>query len=333
MNSFAQFVFNAPARLALPIAVYPGVALTGATVRDVVTDARAQRDASAAIHQRFQTLVALTAMDLSVEAEAFGADIAMSDHEIPTVTGRWVTSLAQARSVAVPQPGDKRTAVYLESVRLLRHLPGQPLVLGGCIGPFSLAARLAGVSEALELTLSEPELMHTLVEKTTQFLIAYMQAFRTAGAAGVIMAEPGAGLLSPRGMSEFSSAYIKHLVGAVTDTDFTVILHNCAARFLHLSAVLEAGAQVYHFGAPMDIVAALGKVNSDIVLCGNLDPTAVFCHAGRSEIAEKTGELLRATRSHRNFVISSGCDIPASAPITNIEAFFEAAAAGGPAAH
>ncbi len=40
-------------------------------------------------------------------------------------------------------------------------------MLGGLIGPFSLAGRLFGVSESLELTLTEPETTKALLEKTT----------------------------------------------------------------------------------------------------------------------------------------------------------------------
>ena len=327
MNSFVQFVLNSPQRVALPIAVYPGAALAHVSVQDIVTNPQAQFEASVALHQRFKTPVVLSAMDLSAEAEAFGSTIATNEHEIPTVTGRLITNLDQAQALSVPKPGDKRTRVYLETVKLLKQLSEKPLVLAGCIGPFSLAARLAGVSEALELTLSEPELMHTLLEKSTAFLTDYILAFKAAGADGIIMAEPGAGLLSPRGMVEFSSAYIKRIVAAISADRFSFILHNCAAKLLHLPALLESGSQVYHFGAPMDIVAALGKVNAETVLCGNLDPTAAFCQSTPEELAQKTQALLDATKAHKNFVISSGCDVPPPASMANLTAFFQTVAA------
>ncbi len=286
-NCFNQLVLGSSQRLAMPIAVYPGLALTGAKVCDVVTNPQAQFDAQIALHERYRTPFVLSAMDLSVEAEAFGCAVHASETEIPSVTGRLVTSLEQAQKLSVPQPGDKRTAVYLETVRRLRRLPDQPLVFGGCIGPFSLAARLVGVSEAMEMTVTEPDLMGMLLEKCTAFLTAYVCAFRQAGADGIIMAEPAAGLLSPGSMSQFSSAYIKQIGAAVADGHFSLILHNCAARLLHLPAVLETGLKSFHFGAPMDIVAALGKVPADVVLCGNLDPTGVFVQLPPAEITAR----------------------------------------------
>lgn len=308
----------------MPIAVYPGLALTGAKVSDIVTQPQAQCDAQAALRERYRSPFALSAMDLSAEAEAFGCTLMMSDSEIPTVTGRLVTSHAAARQLAVPHPGDRRTRVYLETVRLLRRLPDDPFVLAGCIGPFSLAARLAGVSEAMELTATEPELIHTLLEKSAAFLAAYLQAFRRAGADGVIMAEPAAGLLSPRSVATFSSAYIKRIAAEVNDPAFTIVLHNCAAKLLHLPALQETGLKTFHFGAPMDLPGALGKVAPDVVLCGNLDPTAVFVQLPPAEVTARTAQILAAAAGHRNFVVSSGCDVPPNAPLANLDAFHAA---------
>ncbi len=311
----------------MPIATYPGLALTGGKVSDIVTSAQAQLAAQTALRSRYGSDFALAAMDLSAEAEAFGCSVMMSEGEIPTVTGRLVTSLAEAQRLAIPQPGDKRTSVYLEAVRLLSKLAERPMVLGGCIGPFSLAARLAGVSEALELTATEPDLMHVLIEKSAEFLASYVRAFRDAGAHGLIMAEPAAGLLSPRGLGTFSSAYIKRIASASVDGHFTLVLHNCAAKLVHLPAILETGLKTFHFGAPMDVVAALGKVPRDVVLCGNLDPTSVFAHAAPVEVTTRTTQLLEATAGHRNFVISSGCDVPPTASLANLDAFYAAVGA------
>ena len=323
-SCFNQVVLSSPHRLALPIAVYPGLALTGARVKDVVTNAQAQFEAQAALHQRYRTPFVLSAMDLSAEAEAFGCALHLSDNEIPSVIGRRVADLDQAKQLPVPQPGDGRTAVYLETVRKLKRLSGGPLVLGGCIGPFSLAARLVGVSEALELTLTDPDLMAVVLDKSAAYLTEYAKAFRDAGADGLIMAKPAAGLLSPRGMSSCSSAYIKRIASAVRDGRFALVLHNCAAKLMHLPAILETGLNTFHFGAPMDLPAALGKVDPGVVLCGNLDPTAVFCQLTPADVAARTAALLSATASYANHVLSSGCDLPPGAPLANLDAFYAA---------
>ncbi len=323
-TSLSRFILNFPGRLVMPIGVYAGLDLTHASVRQAVSDPAAQSEAVLALHARLATPVMLTAMDLSAEAEAFGCAIRMPEDEIPTVVGRRAGSPAEIRALPQPQPGERRTGVHLEACRRLAAAAGAAPVLGGMIGPFSLAGRIFGVSEALEATLSEPEPIFALLEKVTDFLSAYAAAFREAGASGILIAEPAAGLLSPRGLAGFSAPFVKRIVEAVERPGFSVILHNCGARLAHLPRVLESGAGIYHVGAPMDILAALDKVDEGIILCGNLDPSAVF-HAGTpASVHAAARALLAGVGTRRNFILSSGCDLPPGTPIANLEAFYQA---------
>jgi uroporphyrinogen decarboxylase len=329
ITSFANYVLASPRRLAMPIGVYAGLELTGANLRDAVSDPQAQAEAVLALHARFATSVLLTAMDLSAEAEAFGCAIRMSEDEIPTVVGRRASTLAEIRSLPSPTPGDRRTRVHLEAAHaLVTH--GDAPVLGGMIGPFSLAGRIFGVSEALEATIADPALIFELLEKTTNFLAAYAAAFREAGASGVIMAEPAAGLLSPRGLATFSTPFVQRIVSAAQTKDFAVVYHNCGARLAHLPRILESGAEVYHFGEPMDLPAALQLADGQYILCGNLSPTAVFHDGSPGQVRQATMSLLAACQAHPNFVISSGCDLPPHTPLDNLAAFFDAVAAFNP---
>jgi uroporphyrinogen decarboxylase len=291
-------------------------------VHEILTDPRKQFEAQVALHTRFNTPFVISAMDLSVEAEEFGCTIRIEGDEVPTVLGRLVEDEAGIRALRIPRIGDKRTRVVLGVVGLLTGLPDRPPVLGGMIGPFSLAGRLFGVSEALLATATDPEIMGLLLEKVTEFLIGYALAFREKGATGIIMAEPAAGLMSPASVSEFSSPYVRRIREAVETGTFTLIFHNCGARIAHLTPSLETGARVFHFGKPMDLVGALEQVPGDTVLCGNLDPSEVFCSSSAVDVAAKTRQLLQAAGDRKNFVLSSGCDIPASCPQENLEAFF-----------
>lgn len=324
MSRFTDLVFNHAKPLAMPILTYPGALLINATVRDIVTDPVKQTSAQFALHERLKTDVFLAAMDLSAEVEAFGGEVVISDWEIPTVAHSVVPEGVKVRELVVPTAGAARTGVYLEAVRLFRQAAKEAVILGGMIGPFSLATRLYGVSEALELTTGNAELVNVLLEKSTAFLIAYAAAFKAAGADGVIMAEPTAGLLSPRALRNFSSGWVRQIVDNVDDLSFTLIHHSCSAKLAHLDAVLESGAKVFHFGAPMDISAALNRVPPNTIICGNLDPTNVFYRGTPVEVENQVNRLLAATASYRNFVLSSGCDIPPRTPIENIEAFFRA---------
>jgi uroporphyrinogen decarboxylase len=321
----ARTIVEREKRIALPIGAYTGIALTGGQVGDIVISSAAQCAAVLALYERFKPKIVLTAMDLSAEAEAFGCEIRMQAGEIPTVIGRRVTTLAEIEELALPSPGAARTRVHLETVRALsRAVDGVP-VLGGMIGPFSLAARIFGVSEALAATMLEPEMIEALLQRVTRFLIEYALAFRADGAQGVLVAEPAAGLLSPDGVRAFSAPFVNEIIAAVQNEGFAVVLHNCGATLAHLPATLESGAEIYHFGAPMDLPQALAFVDGEVVLCGNLDPTAVFHDGTPEDVRAETLRLLESVGENPAFVVSSGCDLPPGTPLENVAAFYRVA--------
>ncbi|MBL9136407.1 MAG: uroporphyrinogen decarboxylase family protein [Verrucomicrobiales bacterium] len=314
--------------LVMPVLSFPGGPLTRVKVREMVSDPAVQVRALLALHRRFQTRVILGCMDLSVEAEAFGAEVQFVDDEVPRVTGRRLTCPGDLESMRSPQVGVARTAVALEVVRRLGlEVPEVP-VLGGVTGPFSLAARLLGVSEALMLTLDHPEFVHAVVKKCTTFLVRYVTALRDRGAIGVLMADPTAGLLAPRAMATFASPYVRRIVERVEMPGFTVVLHNCAAKAAHLPALLESGAEAFHFGAPMDLRQACDQVPPGHLVCGNLDPAKVFVGGDPASVTESVKVCLANFGRRPGYVLSSGCDLPANTPLANLEMFFKAARQG-----
>lgn len=325
MKSFLDGLGSPEQRVAMPILAFPGAALAGCSVKELVTDAGAQVAAQQALHRRLGTTFWLSAMDLSVEPEEFGAEIRLSDSEVPTVIDRLVGTDEQVDRLVVPEVGSRRSAVYLEAVRRLSARAGGLPVLAGMLGPFTLASRLFGISETLVDTIERPELIHRLLAKANTFLTAYARAFKASGADGIIIAEPMAGLIAPDALREFSSAYIRRLVTEVADDSFKIIVHNCGARLAHLSDILECGASGYHFGQPMDMAAALAEAPAGVMLSGNLDPSAVFVRSTPESVHECTTDLLRRlAHGPRGFVISSGCDLPPNTPLANLEAFFKA---------
>ena len=312
-------------RKAMPILSFPGITLLRNTgVLDVVTDGRRQFESMKALADRYDTAASVSLMDLSVEAEAFGSPVTFSDQEVPSVSGRIIHNMKEAEALAVPDVGTARTGESLRAIRLaVRHIQDRP-VLAGVIGPFSLAARLMDMTEIMVASLTEPDLVHAVLEKTTAFLARYMQAYKDTGANGVIMAEPAAGLLSPEMCDEFSSRYMKSLVNAVQDDTFMVILHNCGNALPLVPSMLSTGAMGLHFGNAVNMTDILPMIPWGRVALGNIDPARILRNGTVRQVETATRELLEKTAQYRHFVLSSGCDIPPATPHRNIQAFFDA---------
>ena len=323
MHQWVQSILANPNRLAIPVMTHPGVDLIGKTVHDVVTNGQVHFEALRAVNERYPTAAATTVMDLTVEAEAFGAFVTFSEHEIPTVKGSIVNDLASIQALRIPSLSDKRLPQYLEASRLAALHIDKP-VLSGCIGPFSLAGRLFDMTEIMTACYLEPETVHLLLQKCTDFLLKWCTALKATGTAGLVMAEPAAGLLDSAFCLEFSSKYIAQVVSAVQDETFLVVLHNCGNTGHCTDAMLQSGAAALHFGNAIDMPTALSQVPANILALGNLDPVRVFKSATSTEVYDKTWTLLKATASYPNFILSSGCDTPPGTPLANIDAFFNA---------
>lgn len=307
---------------AVPVMTHPGIELNGHTVREAVSDGQVHADAVVALTQKYQSAAACTIMDLTVEAEAFGAEIAFSDEAVPVVVGHMLNNADDIGRLQVPSLHAGRIPQYLKANLLAaRTISDRPL-FAGCIGPFSLAGRLYDMSEIMMLICEQPDAAHTLLAKCTQFIEKYCLALKEAGANGVMMAEPAAGLLSNDDCKAFSSAYVKYIVSQLQDDDFIVVLHNCGNTGHCTKAMVETGAAAYHFGNKCKMEEVIRDVPPTALAMGNIDPVSVFKDGTPEQMRQTVTNLLEATKEYSNFVLSSGCDTPPHTPMANIEAFF-----------
>jgi uroporphyrinogen decarboxylase len=324
MVAWKDSLTASPRRRAIPIMTHPGIELLGKTVREAVTDGRVHFEAVRLLAHRFPSAAATMMMDLSVEAEAFGSPIRFADDEVPSVHARIVESANDVERLGVPSLQSARVQQYLLAARLAAADINDRPVFAGCIGPFSLAGRLYDMTEIMTALLTEPDTVHVLLEKCTQFLLAYVGEFKQQGANGILIAEPAAGVLSPDDCTAFSSVYVRRIVEALQDESFMVVLHNCGAREPLVPAMLSAGAGAFHFGNVIDLTVPLSIIPHDRLVMGNIDPVRTLKMAPPDVLRANVLELLRKTKEHRNHVLSTGCDSPPGVPMENVNAFYEA---------
>jgi len=324
MKKWITDVIINPKRIAIPILTHPGIEMIGKTVQDAVTDGKIHAEAIKVLNERYPSAASTVIMDLTVEAEAFGCVVNFSKDEVPTVSHRIVSNFEEVQQLPVPSLSAGRVPEYLLANQLTAAaITGKP-VLGGCIGPYSLAGRLFYMTEIMMAIYIEPDTINLLLEKCTQFLIEYGRAMKTAGVQGIVIAEPAAGLLSDDDCLQYSSLYVKQIVDALQDENFSVILHNCGNSGQCTQAMLHTGACGYHFGNAMNMVQALETCPTDVLVMGNLDPVGVFKMSTPEQVKQSTKILLEQTAVYRNFVLSSGCDVPPHTPPENVDAFYEA---------
>ncbi len=328
MNQWLSDYKSASIKKTMPVLSFPGMQLIGADVEQLVHSGELQAKCMGAIAERYKTAAAaVSLMDLSVEAEAFGSSVRFTKEEPPAVTDCIVNSLEDAKKLVVPAVGSARTGECIRGIELVAQSITDRPVFAGVIGPFSLIGRLMDMQKVMINCRRDPELLRVLLEKATAFIADYILALKAAGANGVVMAEPAAGLLAPKFNKEFSIPYVEQIRDKTEDDDFLFIYHNCGNTLPLLNDIVEmANFKAIHLGNAIDIEEALKMIPDDILVMGNVDPANVFAIGTPQIVRQVTLELLERCSKYKHFAISSGCDIPPNTPLENIDAYFDTVA-------
>lgn len=325
MDKWARDIIEDDEVKNLPILFFPCLPLIDKGVIAVVNDAQAHFANMKEVIAKFPQMIgAMTGMDLTSEAETFGCTVSFLDTEAPHITDEIVFDRATAESLQVPSLQAGRGPVFVKAAELAAQSITDRPTFGGMLGPFSLAAVLMGLERTLKASIRDKQTVHILLEKCTEYGQAYAQAFKEAGANGVLIAEPTAGLLAPQQCDEFSSRYVKQIVEAVQDEEFFVVLHNCGNVKKLVNSMVSTGAKGYHFGNAVKMIDVIPQIPEDYLVFGNIDPARVLKEGTAEVIKSATKNLLGEMKPYRHFVLSSGCDLPPEIPIANLQSYFEA---------
>ncbi|MDL2300785.1 uroporphyrinogen decarboxylase family protein [Lachnospiraceae bacterium OttesenSCG-928-D06] len=324
MKQWIQEIIESPVKKAMPVLSFPAIQLMDITVRELISSSELQAEAMKKVAEHTNASASVSLMDLSVEAECFGSEIRFSDEEVPTVIGSIINSEEDAEALKIPKIGSARTGIYIEAIEKAVKLIEDRPVLAGAIGPFSLAGRLMSVTEAMIFCYEEPDMVHTVLVKVSEFIIRYAEAYKEAGANGIVLAEPLAGLLSPDLAKEFSADYVKKIIDAVQTDEFIVVYHNCGnCTIQQIDSIIDTGSPFLHFGNAIEMKDIMPLIPAHIIGSGNIDPAGQLRNGTVESVSAKTLEILQDCSKYPNFVISSGCDIPPFSKWENIHAFFD----------
>lgn len=326
VDNWISDIINVRERCTVPIMTHPGIEMIGATVKDAVQNGTKHAQAIDRLSKKYPSKAATVIMDLTVEAEAFGSSIAFPENDMPHILGSLVDS-ESIEALQIPSLSSGRIPEYVLANKMAVETITDKPVFAGAIGPFSLAGRLYGMSEIMVACYLEPDVIALLLEKCYRFIEAYCMELKQTGCAGVIIAEPAAGLLSNEDCLQFSSIYVKKIIEKVQDDSFMVILHNCGNTGQCTEAMIHTGAKAYHFGNAIAMPEALKQCPVDTLVMGNIDPVGVLRMMSPQQIERQVTLLLEQTAEFPNFVLSTGCDVPPGVPEKNIRAYYDALSA------
>jgi uroporphyrinogen decarboxylase len=87
--------------------------------------------------------------------------------------------------------------------------------------------------------------------------------------------------------------------------------------------MLFTGARGLHFGNAVNMDQIMPQLPKEVLGFGNVDPLKVIKMGEVFDVKSGTLELLEHMSKYRNFVLSTGCEVPPGATIENMDAFFK----------
>lgn len=247
---------------------------------------------------RFPLDAAILFSDILTIPDAMGLGLYFAEGEGP----KFERPLRHEDEVARLPVADMVSLQYVfDAVTQIRTaLNGRVPLIGFSGSPFTLACYMieGGGSDDFRLTKSmmfrRPDLLHSILRKNTQSVIAYLNTQIDAGAQAVMLFDTWGGMLSHSAYQEFSLAYAQQVMAGIKREHEGRIVPRVfftKGGGLWLESMATCGADALGLDWTIDLANAKRRVGAQVALQGNLDPATLF--ASPEMIQQEARRVLR----------------------------------------
>ncbi|WP_028875226.1 uroporphyrinogen decarboxylase [Tepidiphilus margaritifer] len=279
---------------------------------------------------RFGLDAAILFSDILTVPDAMGLGLYFVEGEGPKFE-RPLRSEWEIRNLAAPDP-TVELAYVLEAVRQIRHaLDGSVPLIGFSGSPWTLACYMVegGASEDYRtvktLLYTRPDLMHRILEVTTQAVTDYLNAQIEAGAQAVMLFDSWGGVLAEEAFKTFSLPYLARIVaGLRREAEGRIVPSIVFTKGggVWLEDLAGIGADAVGLDWTMDIGRARALVGDKVALQGNLDPAILF--APPDVVVREACQVLEAFGYGSGHVFNLGHGISQHTPPEHVAALVHA---------
>ncbi|MGQ9671670.1 MAG: uroporphyrinogen decarboxylase family protein [Candidatus Aminicenantales bacterium] len=200
------------------------------------------------------------------------------------------------RQLKVPDPlKDGRMPEKLKAIRHARRPFGdRACICGGNAAPFSSACLLFGLSEALMMIHTDPDLLKATCDFFVDVQIEWGLAQFEAGALAIWLGDCNAmsHLISAEQYKRFAFEPWAKVIEAYHQAGGLTFLHNSEEAVSHLEIAAQCGASCINVGPGIDIGRAKDILGGRVCLSGNLDPIRVLMNGTPDQVAAETDPKL-----------------------------------------
>ncbi|QIK81149.1 uroporphyrinogen decarboxylase [Lysobacter sp. HDW10] len=234
--------------------------------------------------RRFELDAAILFSDILTVPDAMGLGLHFVEGEGPKFE-RPVRTEADVAALRVPDMGTS-LAYVTDAIRLIRReLDGSVPLIGFSGSPWTLACYMIegggskDFSKIKAMALNAPDLLHRLLDVTTDAVIAYLTAQKAAGAQALQVFDTWGGVLSPAMYRTFSLKYLQRIGAELSrgeGVDRTPLILFGKGTGQHLADLVGTGADALGVDWTVTLEDAAWRTRNAVALQGNLDPTTLY---------------------------------------------------------
>jgi len=215
-----------------------------------------------------------------------------------------------------------------QAARLVAQAIGDEVVVTVTAwGPFTLAGQMYGVEPFMKATLKKKDEVHKMLDFATRLVRQFYQPLVEERVIPMLaIADPtGSGdLISDRVFRTFSLPYLQPLIGWAKEHCVYTWLHICGNTTDKLESIAETGASCFSLDYKVNLAEAKQKIGGRIALAGNIDPVSVLNQKGPDDVRAAARACIEAAAQGGGFVLTSGCDLPPTISMENLQAMLSA---------
>ncbi len=263
---------------------------------------------------------------MTVEAEALGAQVDFGSAEVePSVAGYVASSAQEVAALEMPDPRTAgRMPLVLDAISSARDSAEGRLVVGGVVGPASLATSLMDATTLYREFATAPAAAEAALDLCARVAESFAVAQVGAGADVILIAEPsGTGdILGPEWFRRFVEPHLHRISSSVFAAGAEVIVHICGDVRPIIDSVRRVPMTAFSFDSRVS-VEAVREAWPEATLIGN-----VSTHLLQQASIETVRSTVAGLLSRGIDVIAPACGIAAATPAANVRAMSDAARTG-----
>ena len=260
--------------------------------------------------------------DLQLEAEILGCRLNWAKENPPAVVSHPLADGVELGSLKIPEVGDGRIPLVLETTRRLRAAHPDIALYGLITGPFTLALHLMGTDIFMKL-FEDPEYVAEVMDFCTRVGIRFSEMLLEAGCDVVAVVDPMTSQIDPLSFETYVTPYVSRIFSFIREKEKLSSFFVCGHAQQNIEAMCNCRPDNISIdeNIPLDYVKEIA-LSKKISFGGNLKLTVVLL-MGDPDDAKQDALNCLDLGGNTGFILAPGCDLPMETPVDNLKAVSE----------